>query len=243
MILPLNSYLRNPPTIISPRQVLIFNAIRYSIDICEISKNRLAENLSKISETDSIEPLDFPNIFLDTWSIINHSVIFKKIISREFNINENEQNLAEINKAKNLRDSNQHIDERLSESLFTNDLPVYGLISWRTKTEKPNEVNISTIFSGTFTSKRKVKMKITNPDFKSQDKKIHMVEFTSIIREKINGKWEFREQNILIDIIPRGFKTHLKVFDNQINEQLKKHQITETHKSDLIVQMNEIKIN
>jgi hypothetical protein len=242
MILPKNSYLRNPPSIISPKQVLTFNALRYSIDICEISKNRLAENLFKINTAQSIEPLDFPTIFLDVWSIINHCVIFKKIIVREFNINGNEPNLEEINKAKNLRDSNQHIDERISEPLLSNDLPAYGLISWRTIGINENEVDVSTIYSGTFTSKRKIKMTIRNPEFETDSSNAHMIEFTSIIREKENGNWIFKEQNILIDKIIYDLKSYIELFDKQINEQLSNHKNKETHKSDLIVQMTGIRM-
>ena len=243
MLLPENSYLRNPPSIISPKQVLTFNALRYSIDICEISKNRLAEKLYKINGANPIEPFDFPSIFLDVWSIINHSVIFKKIIVREFNIDENEPNLEEINKAKNLRDSNQHIDERISEPLFSNDLPAYGLISWRRKGINENLIDVSTIYSGTFTSKREIKMTIRNPDFETDFENAHMIEFTSIIREKENGKWVFKEQNILIDKIIYDLSCYVELFDNQINEQLGKYKNIEIHKSDLIVQMTGIRID
>ena len=133
MILPQNSYLRNPPLILHSEQVVIFNAIRYSIDICEVSYDRLIKNISELTEKENIQPLDFPTIFSDVWSIINNSVLFIKIITEHFKIERNEPKLTELNKAINLRHSNQHITERISQILSTKDLPIYGYLSW-TKT-------------------------------------------------------------------------------------------------------------
>lgn len=241
MILSLNSNLRNPPKIISPKQVLIFNAIRYSIDICEISLRRLITNLEKFQDDSKSDKFDVPSIFLDVWSIINNSVIFKKIICREFNIDENEKSLLEINKAKNLRDSNQHIDERLKEKILTNELPVYGMLCWRTERNEKNIFNVTTLFSGTFTSKEKINMIISNPT--EVDKiigKINMIEFRNIVREKKNKEWIYREESVFLDQIISDIKKWIDLFDKQINEQLKVYDSVEKHQSDLIFQMGSI---
>ena len=63
MILPKKSHIRYPPTILRPKQVVIFNALRYSIDICDISFRRLIKKLSSQAETTKVESLDFPEIF------------------------------------------------------------------------------------------------------------------------------------------------------------------------------------
>jgi len=244
MIIPLDSNLRIPPKVISPKQVLVFNAIRYSIDICEISLDRLITNLEKFENDSETKIFDIPSIFLDIWSIINNSVIFKKIICREFNINEKENNLIEINKAKNLRDSNQHIDERLKEKLLTDELPVYGMLCWRSETNEKNVFNATTLYSGTFTSKEKIKMTISNPT--GIDKisgNINMLEFRSIVREKKNKKWVYREESVILDQIISDIKKWIIHFDKQLNEELKEYYLGERHQSDLILKTGPIITN
>lgn len=79
MILSNNSYLRNPPVIIDPKQVVVFDSIRFSLDICDISYSRLKSNLSLLADKVKISQKDYPEIFLDVWSLISNSVIFYKI--------------------------------------------------------------------------------------------------------------------------------------------------------------------
>lgn len=242
MILPLDSNLRNPPKLISPKLVLVFNAIRYSVDICEISIHRLITNLENLQKDSETEIFDIPCIFSDVWSIINNSVIFKKIICREFNIKETEKALVEINKATHLRHSNQHIDERLKEEILSDVLPVYGMLSWRTEKNEQNVFNATTIYSGTFTSKENIKMTISNPTGIDKIKgNINMLEFRSIIREKKNKKFVYREESIILDQIISDMKKLIIHFDKQLNEQLKKHNLDEKHLSDLIFQIGPIK--
>jgi len=241
MIIPKKSLLRNPPKLLSPRQVLTFNAMRYSIDICEISLNRLIENLRKFETKIGPNISGFPDIFLDVWSIINNSVIFKNIVCREFELNLSDELFTEINKAKSLRDSNQHIDERLSENIMTNELPVYGLLNWRNETKVENIVNISSIYSGTFTSKKKIEMTISNPKIDRLKGKIHMIEFRGVIRENKNKKRVFREQSIFIDQIISDLRKWIKSFDFEVNEQLKDYDTTEKHISDFSILLKGIK--
>lgn len=125
MILPLKSHIRNPPKILLPQQVVSFNAIRYSLDICQLSHERLIKKLSEQTEKRDIEPIDFPEIFSDVWSIINNAQMFGKIICREFGISKTEPKLSEIVKAIDFRNSNQHLEERISQVLSVDDLPVY----------------------------------------------------------------------------------------------------------------------
>ena len=51
--------------------------------------------------------------------------MFGKIICREFGISKTEPKLSEIVKAFDFRNSNQHLEERISQVLSVDDLPVY----------------------------------------------------------------------------------------------------------------------
>ena len=238
MILPKKSHIRYPPTIVLPKQVVIFNAIRYSVDICDISYQRLIKKLSEQSERINVEPLDFPEILSDVWSIINNSQMFGKIICKEFKINKNEPNLSETIKAINFRNSNQHFEERISQVLTEKDVPIYGFLSWLKKYPKSNEFVYSTIYSGTITNKGKISMPISNETQTELDEIIQRIEFTNVVREKNNlGKWEFNEKKISISKLMSELKNWVDHFDKQVNHKFEKIEKSEKHISDLIIQM------
>lgn len=229
--------MRNPPLMLLPKQVVTFNAIRYSIDICDISYKRLIESLSNLTDKQTVNSYEFPNVFLDVWSIINNSVVFKKIICREFNLKQDEPFLTEINKAVHLRDSNQHIDERLSQVLSKEDIPVYGALTWRKNFPPTNHSVIASIYSGTFTNKGKASVEISNKSKSELNDFIQRIELTSVIREGKRGAYTFRQEKVLINSIIEELKWWTNHFDRQLEEQMKGKDITEKHLSDLIITM------
>lgn len=242
MIIPENSFIRKPPIILDKSQVVTFNAIRYSIDICDISMSRLCENLSNLTETKSINSYDFPNIFLDAWNIINNSYMFLKIITREFKIESNNPILDELNKTKDLRDSNQHFEERINQTLTTDNFPIYGFLSWRKNYLGTNKVINSTIYSGTVSNKDNLKMSISNISREEPNDIIQMIEFTNVIRTKKNKTNVFSEQQISISKLITDINKIIKSIDQQINDDLSKYKDLERHNSDLLIQLKGILI-
>lgn len=238
MILPMNSYIRNPPKILLPKQVVTFNAIRYSLDICQLSFQRLIKKLSEQTEKKEIEPIDFPEIFSDVWSIINNAQMFGKIICREFDISKTDPKLTEIIKAIGFRNSNQHFEERISQILSVEDLPIYGSLSWRKNYLETNEIILSTIYSGTFTNKSIVSIPISNKSQIENDMVIQKIEFSNVVREKDkSGKWNFNECKISISRLLSDLKIIVDWLDKGVYEELAKRQDLEKHKSDLIFQL------
>lgn len=239
MILPANSYIRNPSLRLLPKQVATFNALRYSLDICDISYNRLMLNLSDLSENGKIGSQTFPIIFLDIWSIINNGVVFKKILQTEFDLSSEEPYFQELNKCKDLRDSNQHIDERLSQILSIEDLPIYGSLSWMKFYPNNNEVILSSIYSGTVTNKKIASVKISNQnnDDIEINEQIQRLEFTSIVREKENGKFVFPDKSILINRVIIELKWWVEHMESEIKNVFKDVTNIENHTSDFIVRM------
>lgn len=240
MLLPKNSFIRNPPIYIDPKQVVTYNAIRYCIDICDISINRLIKNLSELTEKSDVEPYDFPCILADIWTIINNSYMFGKIISNELNIKFGDYKFLELNKIKDLRDSNQHLDERISQTLSSDDVPIYGFLSWRKIYPKTNHFIFSAIYSGSFTNKKELNMSIKNISYKDPDKIIQMIEFTNVIREKKNGVTTFVEKSISISKLISDLIDGINILDKQISEFLKDKEISELHKSDFKIRIKGI---
>jgi len=237
MILPINSYLRHPPVEISPNQILLFNAIRYSADICEISFSRLLQTLSQLTENNDIKNFDFPVAFLDIWSVINNSVIFKKILCREFKLTGNEKHFEEINKAVKLRDSNQHIDERLLDGFPGTDYPIYGSLSWIKYYNSYTNFIRTTLFSGSFTQKENINTTLSNKEDIEYDLIIQKIQFTGIIREGKKGNYSYREESILISKIITEMIWWISELDKNLEEMNKTATFTSSHRSDFFMQI------
>lgn len=237
MILSKNSFIRNPPAKIDPTEIVIFDAIRYSLDICDISYKRLLKNLYNLTDTNEISSTDFPEIFLDSWSIINSSVIFYKVISREFEISDKEDHFQEIIKAKHLRDSNQHLDERLQQVYKTSDYPIYGRLSWKKNYLPSNKFAVSVIYSGTFTNKPDISNLVSNIIEPELNDTIQQIIFTGVARKGSNKSNYYEEDKVSINRIIMDLTRWANGFDRNIKHQLKESDLNERHQSDLLIEI------
>lgn len=242
MIIPINSHIRYVPIEIHPDQVITFNAMRYCADICEVSYLRLINNLSILTDKGNIECLDFPTILLDIWSVINNSVIFKNLMCREFKIINSEEKFSEISKAIKLRNTNQHIDERLSEAFVNNKYPIYGSLSWRKSIDNGTEFIISSFYSGTFTNKKEISNNISNTDDIEFDEVIQRIEFTGVVREGKKGNYVFREEKVSISKIISEMIWWISELDRGLANLNQKVTFTKKHENDLLIQLKGIYI-
>lgn len=229
------SYLRTPPTKLTPKQVLVFNGIRYSIDICDFAFDRLTENLYKFSfPKDNLIPA-FPIIFSDVWTIINNATIFYNIATRLFSIDKDDPIFEKIKGIEFLRHSQQHIDERINEVLLEKELPIYGSLSWYAQME-PDSVDgkIITINSGTITHKQSIKSSTVNPVGKINDKRINDIDFSMVVM--INKQYEVK--TIKVNELMSDLGLIISHFEGQLIDQLKEHEPMERHINDLIITMS-----
>lgn len=233
MIIKSDSFLRRPPTNIHPEQIVVLNAIRFSVDICEVTFERLEKKLFDFTFNPNGSNF-IPLIFSDIWSIINNAIILKNVICNHFEISENDPLIIDLKKLEGLRHSNQHIDERIHQIKSLNDLPpIYGEVSWLAK-EKGNESEgiLSIIYSGTVF--KNLNIKPENPANKVNDKKINAIKFTGIVRSE---KTKFVENSIYINEIMDCIKRIVINFEKQIEQSFKNIETSERHLSDLILQL------
>ncbi|HLF52910.1 hypothetical protein [Flavobacterium sp.] len=229
-----NSILRSPPKLLHPDQIIVFNAIRYSVDICEVTFNRLEKNLFDFTFTPQNGNF-ISLIFSDVWTIINNATILKKVIKKHFNIDDNDPLLIGLKKLEGLRNSNQHIEERIDQIKSFDDLPpIYGVISWLSKEdENSDEGMLSIIYSGTI-NKDKVTHPV-NPADKINRKKVNDIKFTGIERK---GRTDiFFETSVYINKIMDDIKNIIDHFEIKISEDLKDVDYSDRHKSDIIIQL------
>lgn len=232
MIIKTNSFLRRPSTKIHPDQIIVINAIRYSVDICEMAFDRLEKHLYEFQEQ-YYDSKFIALIFSDVWTIINNGAILKKIICKNFEISNNDSIFDILTKLKGLRDTNQHLEERAFQSYNYPELPpIYGTISWYAKkNENDFEGILTTIYSGTVF--RSINAEIENPAGKDNPKIVNDIKFEGI--EKVS-KSDFVKSTIYINHIIGEIKIIIKNFEEQFESQFKDINMSERHVSDLIIQ-------
>jgi len=236
MIIDKNSYFRFPPKNLKPEQVIVFNAITYSVDICELTFERLTLELIEFSKSPKSENENFPRIFADTWTIISNATIFLNLITRHFDIYSNLGTLEELNNAKKLRNSYQHIDERITEVLTLNDLPVYGALSWVRNIPETNKIQQFILYSGVFTNhKESIGGQVYSPKKEGNTNEIDGILFESITKI---GKNNFPKTSISINKLMLDISRWIEHFEKQLSEQLGKYAKIERHNTNIFFQLN-----
>lgn len=231
-----NSYFRFPAKKIKPEQVIVFNAITYSVDICEITFERLNNELIKFSNNASSANENYPKIFADVWTIINNSTIFLNLITRHFDLEDDEEHLLELKKAKRLRNSIQHIDERIAEVLTLNDLPIYGSLSWFRNIPETNKFQQFMLYSGVFTNhKTSIGGQMIMPKMEIGTHEIEDIIFESVTK---TNKTEYPQVTVSIKKLILDIQNCIAHFEKQIEEQLEQYGKMERHDTNLFFQMN-----
>lgn len=231
MTISKNSHFRFPPINLKPGQVIVFNAITYSVDICEITYNRFYAELIKFSENPSSTNENYPKLFADVWTIISNATIFMNLITRHFDLDSDEPMLTELHKAKKLRNTYQHIDERISEILTLNDLPMYGSLTWVRNIPNSNKFQQFFLYSGVFTNhKEKVGGQMVSPTMEIGIDEIDEIIFESIIKQGRN----FPKVDISLKKLIADIRDWIEHFENQITKQLENYSKMKRHNTNLI---------
>lgn len=181
-----NSYLRKPPINLNAKQVIAINALSFSVDICEIAFDELLKDLLLFSNNPKSEKLIFPKIFSNVWTIINNSSLFRNILEKHFEVSKTHSYMLEFNNAKKIRNTNQHIEDRINEILTLETLPLYGSLSWYRNIENSNNVEQFFLYSGVFDDVKKVGGQMITPKKNKSNRIIDELIFSSVT--KLNEK-------------------------------------------------------
>ena len=215
MIISKDSYLRFPPKKLNTQQTTIFNALTYSVDICDLCYQRLYKQLIELSDKPESKDLIYPSVFSDAWSIINNSSIFLNLISRYFK-KFGSSNLIEIKKAKKLRNSNQHIDERIAEIYVSKNFPIFGSLSWVKNFQDSNNFILVSLYAGVFTHHNEFETSI-NPG-KASNEEIESIFLNSIIKDKN----DFKEISVCLKAIMQELNQYVEMLENDFGQQIEK---------------------
>lgn len=145
-ILSENSVFKRLPIEMQTYQLLIFDAIRITFEMIEHDYCSLEKKLFDLSQKDSKKE-NVSQVFNYAWGIIDNTSrlirLFKKLPSES-----NYKVLENIIHVNTFRNTHQHLDERIDESMLENKSPFYGIISWYHKNLKTNQLTPKTLVSG-----------------------------------------------------------------------------------------------
>ncbi len=136
MIIDNNSPLRQIPTQTNRKQMLFFDAIRYSVEMADLAHNRLRETLYEIAQspisTES-NSRDFTSAILDAWSIVDLVHRLRGLLAQVPGIKQNTPAflifMKKTEKIEKLRNSVQHLNQQIHKITDLN-IPVWGALSW-----------------------------------------------------------------------------------------------------------------
>jgi hypothetical protein len=135
-LIPETSPLCRHPVMLEPRQRLILDGIRYSVEITELAFQRLNETLSTISQAseDALPRAAFVTALADSWTIIDSVSRLRTLVTLMPGAMEADyvqEFLSQTKVALLMRNAVQHIHGRL-EKLLSLKQPTWGTVSWVT---------------------------------------------------------------------------------------------------------------
>jgi len=206
MLLKPESILKFLPKEIELKQRLIFDSIRFTIEMIECSFFELNMNLEKLALRRTKRNL--PQIFLYAWSIIDNVKRFialnKKLPSKD-----EHSYLNSLRKVVEFRNTFQHLDERIDEVLFLQQAPFYGALVWEYKNQATNGVEIFIALSGIRYSKTH-EFKVT--EYKNLEHPINNIRLESVNKKNkiiINLNELYRALFSVIEFLEKDLKNQL----------------------------------
>lgn len=126
MILREDSILNNLPEI-SKRDLLILDSLRFTIEMIDYSFENLNIKIEELSVNKNKK--DFNGLFLYCWNVIDNLGRFI-FLCKQLPSDSSYKFLDKINHIRQIRNTYQHISERIDESLIELKRPFFGMIKW-----------------------------------------------------------------------------------------------------------------
>ena len=234
IVLKENSILKYLPINLNKRQFLIFDAIRFSLEIVEKSWNSLLNQIEFISKRESEYAKDLPRLFGDIWSVIDNVQRFINLHS-QLHIDRHSDFLKPIKHIENFRHTLQHLDERIDQTLIDSDIPVYGVLSWNYFNPKTHKTDVLIASSGIARYNHKFNYEV--PKF-NKDKLVDNLIFESVIRINKN---EFRREKLNLSKLISELIVSIGKIEEDLEIQFAKYSLQRADwikRKDIIIRLN-----
>ena len=130
------SILNRIPVNLAQRQVFLLEGIRYCANSISLSYEQLYGELEKISSiSDHTKPPYgvFYKVISEAWTVIDWThrlTVLLSSISTKSDPSAIGENFAYLLKAREFRNTLQHIEERIDEHILSQNAPVWGTLAW-----------------------------------------------------------------------------------------------------------------
>ena len=227
MIIDKNSILYNLPEELVRKDLFILDSLRFTIELIDLNYSLFIKELENLSINHGINNREYRKnlipVFNYCWSIIDNSQRFIKLY--KLLPSENNHGLInEISKISPLRNTFQHMDERIEECLLEYDVPFYGAISWEVNLGVENIMHKFFAISGLF-------LPSVNKDYRIEKKnipknEIREIKLQTFIRKGRKLNYEFIKKEIDISEFYVELNGVVKEFENNLEKQFKNQNAT-----------------
>lgn len=137
--------LKNLPLGLGKRQTLILDTLRFLMEMVDYSYSQLENNLLQISKSDGKR--NTPATFGYIWSIIDNAIRIVNI-SKKLPWEFPDQVFGHLYYLKDFRNTFQHIEDRIDESLLKTQSPFLGVVTWTYLDLDTKEFKLVQLISG-----------------------------------------------------------------------------------------------
>jgi hypothetical protein len=148
LIVSPDSPLRRIPSLVSRRQALFIEGIRYSIDMAELAWERLCNTLLSVTQMDRSDPEDqsHTSAMLDAWSIVDSLNRLRRLLEYMPGVKGKRKSpsyrlfMEATDQVPALRNTMQHLDTAIQDVQDNFNWAVWGSLAWAVVRPESNEI-------------------------------------------------------------------------------------------------------
>lgn len=220
MIIKKDSVLYNLPTGLALKDLLILDSIRFTAELIEYNYSLFFKELENISHKYENNKAEFKKdlipVFNSCWSIIDNC---QRLI-KQYKLLPSDNKHSLITKLAYitpLRNTFQHMDERIEECLIEFEMPFYGVISWEVNLNDDEMTQKFFLISGLYIPRGKLDLKIEkkiNPLNEIVDIKLE-----TFIRKGRKPNFKYKKVEVNISDLYQQIKSIIMKFEDKLNIQ------------------------
>ncbi len=159
------------------KEFLIFDAVRFTLEIIDFNYNSLIRQLVRTSETNKRQAF---KVFSRVWNIIDYSNKVKDLLT-ELPWENQKEVLGALYPIKDFRDTFQHLGIR-SNTALSEKTAIYGVLTWFYRQPKTTKLKLHQLISGVG---RRTDVKVIVPNVDKFKRKINHVELHTVKKKAV----------------------------------------------------------
>ena len=216
-IIKKDSFLFHLPKEVKTKQLLTIDAIRFCCELIDHSYRNLIRNAKSISGNHEIvgkRKINLIPLFNYAWAIIDHTQRLVKLYKSLPTANCHEL-IEPLEFVRDFRHTFQHIDERIEQGLYNQEIPFFGVISWESYCDLEMHNYTTFAISGLFISRGEFEMKIIKGEV-IKENVIKRIKLQTIINEGDRKNPIYRKKEIYLDELITSIKHFISKYEESL---------------------------